>query len=123
MYNRVTLIGRLTSRPECRHTKDGIAVTNFCLAVDDRYRDNTTFIDIVVWRQQAENCAKYLDKGKLCAVEGSLSIRSYQAKDGTKRKVAEVVADQVVFLSPKDSKPEEVEPEGYYADEESELPF
>ena len=106
MLNRIVLIGRLTQDPELRYTKNGIAVASFTLAVDRRYKNaegerETDFIDIVVWRQLAENCANYLGKGKLCAVDGSLQIRSYEAKDGTRRKAAEVVADDVRFLSPK----------------------
>ena len=107
MLNRVVLIGRLTRDPELRFTQSGIAVASFTLAVDRNFRNaagerETDFIDIVVWRQQAENCAQYLSKGKLAAVDGSLQIRSYEAKDGTKRKAAEVVADTVRFLSPKE---------------------
>ena len=108
MLNRIVLIGRLTADPELRYTKSGIAVASFTLAVDRRYKNadgerETDFIDIVVWRQQAENCSNYLSKGKLCAVDGSLQIRTYEAKDGTKRKAVEVVAEDVRFLSPKSS--------------------
>ncbi|MDO4540386.1 MAG: single-stranded DNA-binding protein [Syntrophomonadaceae bacterium] len=99
MLNRIILIGRLTRDPELRYTANGTAVATFTLAVDRRYnRDETDFIDIVVWRGLAENCAKYLGKGRLAAVEGRLQIRSYEAQDGQKRKVAEVVADEVRFL-------------------------
>lgn len=108
MLNRVILIGRLTRDPELRYTQSGIAVASFTLAVDRNFKNangerETDFIDIVVWRQQAENCANYLSKGKLVAVDGSLRIRTYEAQDGSKRKAAEVVADTVRFLSPKDS--------------------
>lgn len=108
MLNRVVLIGRLTRDPELRFTQSGIAVATFTLAVDRNFKNasgerETDFIDIVVWRQQAENCANYLSKGKLAAVDGSLRIRTYEAQDGSKRKAAEVVADSVRFLSPKDS--------------------
>ncbi len=61
-------------------------------------QEETDFIDIVVWNKQAENCAQYLSKGRLAAVDGRLQIRSYEAKDGTKRRVAEVVAFSVQFL-------------------------
>ena len=108
MLNRIILIGRLTADPELRYTKSGIAVASFTLAVDRRYKNSdgereADFINIVVWRQQAESCSNYLSKGKLCAVDGSLQIRSYEAKDGTRRKAAEVVAEDVRFLSPKES--------------------
>lgn len=101
MLNRIVLIGRLTKAPELKHTANGTAVTTFTLAVDRFTKDETDFIPIVVWRSQAESCAKYLDKGKLCAVDGRLQIRTYEANDGKKRTVAEVVADNVRFLSPK----------------------
>lgn len=101
MLNRTILIGRLTKAPELKHTANGTPVTTYTLAVDRFTKDETDFIPIVVWRSQAESCAKYLDKGKLCAVDGRLQIRTYEANDGKKRTVAEVVADNVRFLSPK----------------------
>jgi single-strand DNA-binding protein len=108
MLNRVILIGRLTRDPELRFTQSGIAVASFTLAVDRRYKGasgerETDFIDIVAWRQLGENCANYLAKGKMAAVEGSLQIRSYETKDGQKRRAAEVIADNVQFLSPRES--------------------
>lgn len=109
MLNRIILIGRLTKDPELRYTpNNGVAVATFTLAVD-RMRKNaqgerdTDFINIVVWQKQAENCANYLSKGKLAAVDGRLQIRSYQGQDGQRRWVTEVVAESVRFLSPKDS--------------------
>lgn len=107
MLNRVVLIGRLTRDPELRFTQSGIAVCTFSLAVDRNFKSangerETDFIDIVVWRQQGENCANYLSKGKLAAVDGQLRTRTYETQDGQKRKVYEVVADNVRFLSPKD---------------------
>ena len=108
MLNRVILIGRLTRDPELRYTPNGIAVASFTLAVDRNFKSaqgerETDFINIVVWRQLAENCANFLSKGKLAAVDGRLQIRSYEGQDGQKRTVAEVVAEDVRFLSPKES--------------------
>ena len=108
MYNRVILIGRLTRDPELRYTANGSAVASFALAVDRNFRSangerETDFINIVAWRNLGERCSEYLSKGKLAAVEGRLQIRSYEGQDGIKRTVAEVVADDVRFLSPKDS--------------------
>lgn len=119
--NHIVLIGRLTRDPELRYTPNGVAVTNFDLAVDrptpnqagEREAD---FIRIIAWQKQAELCANYLKKGRLVAVEGRLQIRSYEAQDGQKRRVAEVVANQVQFLDrakddaapTRDSKPEGV---------------
>lgn len=103
MLNRIVLIGRLTRDPELRYTPSAKAVASFTLAVDRRRNQQgereTDFIDIVTWGRLAETCSNYLSKGRLVAVEGRLQIRSYQTQDGQKRKVAEVVADGVHFLS------------------------
>lgn len=110
-FNKIILIGRLVKDPEVRYTPQGTAVANFTLAVDRRKAPNrereTDFIDIVTWDKIAENCARQLTKGRLVAVEGRLQIRSYEAQDGTRRKVAEVVANSVQFLDwPKEKIPE-----------------
>ncbi|MDD4172270.1 MAG: single-stranded DNA-binding protein [Syntrophomonas sp.] len=99
MLNRVILIGRLTRDPELKYTPNGTAVATFSLAVNRKFnRDETDFIDIVAWRGLAENCANYLGKGRMAAVEGRLQIRTYENKEGQKRKATEVVADDVRFL-------------------------
>ncbi|NMB12366.1 MAG: single-stranded DNA-binding protein [Firmicutes bacterium] len=103
MLNRVILIGRLTADPELRYTQSGTAVTNFRLAVDRPFTNQSgereaDFIPIVVWDKQAENCANYLNKGRLVAVDGRIQVRSYDAQDGTRRWVTEVVAQDVRFL-------------------------
>ena len=111
MMNKWIGIGRLCRDVELRFTPNtGNAVANFTLAIDRIGTDKgTDFIDIVVWNKQAENCAQYLAKGSLCAVDGRLQIRTYEAKDGQKRRVAEVVANSVQFLTPKgDSKDDSV---------------
>lgn len=109
--NKVVLIGRLTKEPELRYTPgSGAAVTNFTLAVD-KYNKSTgqkeaDFIPIVVWGKTAESCANYLSKGSQCAISGRIQTRSYDAKDGTKRYVTEVVADAfggVTFLGSKNN--------------------
>jgi single-strand DNA-binding protein len=107
MLNRIVLIGRLTRDPELRFTQNGKAVCSFTLAVDRGFtsRDGnreTDFINIVVWDKQGENCAQYLAKGRLAAVDGRLQIRSYDDKEGQRRTAAEVVAESVRFLSPKE---------------------
>jgi single-strand DNA-binding protein len=107
MLNRIVLIGRLTKDPELRYTPSGVAVAQFTLAVDRSFKTKdgqreTDFITIVVYRQQAENCAQYLSKGKLAAVDGRLQIRTYDDNSGQRRWVTEVVADTVRFLSPRD---------------------
>lgn len=100
--NRIVLIGRLTKEPELRYTQSGTAVCNFTLAVDRVYvRDGEQQADFVpcqVWGKAAENCAKYLAKGRQAAVDGRLQIRSYEDKEGTRRWVTEVVAERVEFL-------------------------
>lgn len=103
--NNVCLVGRLTRDPELRTTNTGISTSTFSLAVDGRPSANgephTDFINIVVWRNQAENVCKYCTKGSMIAVIGRITTRSYDAQDGTKRYVTEVVADNVRFLSSK----------------------
>lgn len=102
MMNVVVLIGRLTADPALRYTPSGKAVCQFRLAVDGPSKESEAlFIDVVVWEKQAENAAEYLSKGRLCAVQGRLQTRTYEASDGTKRTVTEVVANNVRFLSPK----------------------
>ena len=109
MLNRVILIGRLCADPSMKFTPQGTAVATFTLALNRKFnKEETDFIDIVVWRGLAENCANYLHKGSLAAVEGALQIRTYTNKDDKKVKVAEVIADDVRFLDSKksgDSKP------------------
>lgn len=108
MLNRVILIGRLTKDPELRYTTGGIAVANFSIAVERPFvgqngEREVDFIDIVVWRKLAENCANHLGKGRLVAIEGRLQARSYEDNNGVRRKAVEVVADSVRFLDwPKD---------------------
>lgn len=108
MLNRVVLIGRLTKDPELRYTPNGVAVATFTLAVN-RSRANAQgereadFIPIVVWQKQAENCANYIGKGSLVAIDGRLQIRTYDGKDGQRRWVTEVVAESVRFLDKRDS--------------------
>jgi single-strand DNA-binding protein len=101
--NRIVLVGRLAQEPELRYTQTGIAVAKFTVAVNRPFVNQqgereADFIDIVVWRNQAENCANYLSKGRLVGIDGRLQIRSYETADGQRRRVAEVVADRVEFL-------------------------
>ncbi len=103
MLNRVVLIGRLATDPELKYTPSGIAVATFKLAVNRNVPNaqgerETEFIPIVTWRQAAEFAATYLTKGRLVAVDGRLQIRSWVAQDGTRRSVAEVVADNLRSL-------------------------
>jgi len=104
--NRSILVGRLTKDPELRNTTNGIPTTSFTIAVNRPFSNQSgereaDFINVVVWRKQAENVAKYCNKGSLVGVDGRIQTRSYDAQDGTKRYVTEVVADSVTFLGSK----------------------
>lgn len=102
--NKVELIGNLTDNPKMTTTQSGIIKCDFRLAVQRRFVNQQTgkreadFIPIVAWRQLAELCGKYLSKGRKCAIVGSIQTRSYEAQDGTKRYITEIVADEVEFL-------------------------
>lgn len=128
MLNRVVLIGRLTKDPELRYTPNGVAVTSFALAVDRNFKSaqgekETDFINILVWRQLAENCANFLAKGKLAAVDGRLQIRSYEGQDGQKRTMAEVIAENVRFLSPKEDDARQMNMTGQRYGNEEDTPW
>lgn len=103
-YNRIILVGNLTRDPEIRYVQSGSAVTKFALAVNRRTKngDDTTFVDIVAWDsgnyKLAETCNTYLKKGMSVLVEGRLVIRSFDDKDGNKRKATEVVIDAMQML-------------------------
>ena len=103
MLNHITIMGRLVRDPELRRTGSGIAVASFTVAVDRDFgsRDGgereTDFIDCVAWRQTGEFVSKYFTKGRMIVVSGRLQIRSWNDKDGNKRRTAEVVADNCYF--------------------------
>ena len=104
--NKAIIIGRLTKDPEMRTTTSGVNSTTFTVAVSRNYTGpngerETDFLNCVAWRKQAENIAKYCTKGTQVAVEGRIQTRSYDAQDGTKRYVTEIIADNVTFLSTK----------------------
>ncbi len=105
-YNRVILVGNLTRDPEIRYTQSGKGVTKFTLAVNNpRNREETTFVDIVAWDRLGETCNTYLKKGMNALVEGRLVIRSYDDKDGNKRKATEVVIDNMQMLGSRRDAP------------------
>jgi single-strand DNA-binding protein len=99
-FNRITLVGNLTRDPEIRYVGSGAAVTKFTLAVNRRTKqqEETDYIDCVAWDKLAETCNTYLKKGMSCLVDGRLSIRSYDDKDGNKRKATEVVVNTMQML-------------------------
>ena len=107
--NKAFLIGRLVRDPELRYTGSNIAVATFSLAVNRNFAGangerETDFINIVVWRKQAENVKNYITQGSQVAIDGRIQTRSYDDKDGQKKYVTEVVADNVQFLDTKASR-------------------
>lgn len=101
--NKAIIIGRLTADPETNKTNSGIDVCRFAVAVNRPYKDasgetQTDYLNIVVWREAAKNCAKYLTKGRQVAVVGSIQTRSYEDNNGAKRYVTEIVAENVEFI-------------------------
>ncbi len=104
--NRVSLVGRLTAKPELRYTGSNLPYTRFSVAISRTYTNQagqreTDFINVTAWRKQAENVCNYLDKGSLVSVDGKLQTGSYDDKDGNKRYTMDVIADNVQFLESK----------------------
>ena len=126
--NKVFLVGRLTKAPELKTTGSGISVTTFTVAVTRRMnREEADFLNIVTWRGLADNCGKYLSKGQQVAVTGEIRTRSYEAKDGSKRYITEIQADEVEFLEKAGQRVQEnpefaAEMEGMMVEDE-ELPY
>lgn len=103
--NKAIIVGNLTRDPELRVTSSGVSVCSFTVAVQRRFANQAgerqaDFIPVVTWRALADNCGKFLVKGKKVGVVGAITTRNYDAADGTKRYVTEIVADEVEFLSP-----------------------
>lgn len=120
--NKAILIGRLVKEPELRYTSNNVPCTTFTIAIKRYTGDESDFIPVVVWQKTAENCHKYTKKGSQVAVIGRITTRSYE-KDGVKRYVTEVVAEQVRFLDTKEEqKKVEKDPFEEFA-EETEKPF
>ena len=117
--NFVVLLGRLTADPELRRTPSGVSVTTFTVAVNRSYvkqggERQTDFIDVVAWRSTAEFVSKYFRKGQMIAVQGSIQTRTYEDKQGNKRKAVEVQADKVFFADSKGSS-QGVQQKGSYS--------
>ena len=108
--NKVFLTGNLTKNPELSETNSGIAYCRFSIAVNRPYQEDgkrvADYFNIVTWKGQAENCGKYLAKGRKVAIVGTLQNRTYEDRDGNNRIVTEVVANEVEFLSPTNSPSE-----------------
>lgn len=129
--NKVELIGRLTKDPELETTASGLTYTRFTLAVNRKFENangerEADFINCVAWRQTAELIGKYLKKGRMVGACGALQVRSYDAQDGTRRYVTEVIVDEITFCDTgekKEEKGESKKPELTPAPEEDDLPF
>ena len=104
--NKITIIGNVVHTPQMRATQSGLSVCSFSVAVRRRFKNpqtgdyDTDFFDVQAWRQLAELCEKHLEKGKKVAVVGAMQSRDYE-KDGIKKRIWEIQADEVEFLSPK----------------------
>ena len=106
--NKIFLIGNLTRDPELRSTQSGVPVCTFTVAVNRRGRQSAEagqpdadFFRVTTWRQQAENCNRFLAKGRKVGVSGTLTLQSYVGNDGQQRYSLEVNADEVEFLTPR----------------------
>ncbi|EHR38743.1 single-stranded DNA-binding protein [Megamonas funiformis] len=132
--NKVILAGRLTKDPEVRYTQTGKAVASFTLAVNRRFtkekdKQQADFIPIVIWDKLAEVCGNYLVKGTQVLIEGRIQIRNYDAKDGSKRYVTEVIAQSVEFMGSKSTTntggavPEAAKSFGSEIPPDEEIPF
>lgn len=104
--NKVVLVGRLTKDPELRNTNSGLPVAAFTVAINRTFKNkegnyDADFINVSIFGKQAENVSKYCFKGSQVGVDGRIQTRSYDAEDGTKRYVTEVIADNVEFLGSK----------------------
>ena len=127
--NKVMIIGNVGSDPEMRFTSNGSAVTSFRVAVnwvgsgqDNERREETEWFRVVTWNKLAENCNQYLAKGRRLYVEGRLQTRSWEANDGQRRYMTELIANNVIFLDRRG--PSELADEGVSADiEPDDLPF
>lgn len=122
--NKVILIGNLTHNVESGETANGIKYARIGIAVSRRYADSdgniqTDFFNIIAWRRLAENCGKFLSKGKKIAGIGSIQNRTYEDKEGIKRTVTDIIADEIEFLTSVD-KPEQKNKREY---EVGDLPF
>lgn len=135
MINRVVLMGRIVADPELKTTQSGVSVTSFRIAVDRTYQKKgeerqADFFDIVAWRYTAEFICKFFRKGSLIAIDGQLQSRTYEANDGSKRYVVEVVAENASFTGEKSNTQQGYTQQGYtqqpditpQADEFTEMP-
>ena len=118
--NKIFLIGNLTRDPELRATQSGVPVCTFTVAVNRRKQgaeagqQEADFFRVTTWRQQAENCNRYLAKGRKVGVVGNLTMETYTDKNGLPRNSLEVMADEVEFLTPRNEQGAYAAPAGDY---------
>jgi single-strand DNA-binding protein len=127
--NKLTIIGCLGRDPETRTTQNGSTVCSFSVATTERYKDQekTTWFKVAAFGKLGEACQKYLSKGKRCAVVGSVSVSTYDGRDGKTYTSLDVLASDVEFLSPKEQSDAD-EPANRYDekvpdDQDNDLPF
>lgn len=127
--NQLTIIGNLTRDPELRTTQSGVDVCGFTVAVNRRGKESDTadYFRVTAWRELAQNCHKYLLKGRKVAVTGPVSVSTCQAADGSTRANMEVQAHSVEFLTPKGESAQasipKAQPQGYEEVTDDDLPF
>lgn len=127
--NLLVIVGNLTRNPESRTTNSGKTVCTFTVAVNRQQKDQNgqnvaDFFRVSAWGQMGENCQKYLAKGRKVAVNGSVSLHTYQAQDGTTKASLEVFANNVEFLTPKnDGGSQQSQPTDVTEEVQGELPF
>ena len=108
MMNRWVGVGRITKKPELKHTQSGVAVCRFTVACNRPFKNEggeqqADFINCVSWRKQAENVATYLDKGSLIGIDGRIQTSNFEGQDGKRVFLTEVIAESVQFLEPRAS--------------------
>ncbi len=128
MINKAILVGRVGREPEVRTTGAGTSVATFSMATDEKYKkdgqkqEKTEWHNIVAWRQLADICGKYLKKGDLVYIEGKIQTRSYDDRDGNKKYVTEIVADQMKMLGG-GQKPGSQQSDQALSDDDGDIPF
>lgn len=127
--NKIIITGNVCAAPEAHTTQNGITRSNFKVAVRRRYKNESgnydaDFLPVIAWRQNADFCNKYLDKGSKVCVEGSIQTRQYDAQDGSKRWVTEIIADHVEIMDKRQDKPQDKpQNQGFTEVEDDQLPW
>lgn len=126
MLNKTIIQGRMVANPELRQTTNGTAVCSFRVAWSETAKDRETklFLPCVAWSSTAELISRYFPKGKEILLEGRLSTREYEARDGQKRNSTELTVDRVHFCGKKEDSGEKVSYEELReVEEDGDLPF